>query len=153
MKHRAQKNNKKLNIEQNMPEGDGQFTPSSRPSQISSQLSSSLETPKAEGDKQVAKKQNLSYQNRKVEDVTPQETEEFPSLSLFLNGRSISQLNSNNQEEYQQLQIEDDSPGLPEEETFDQEMRVLQHNIDQSPAGEADSPLEHNGVVHEQNQK
>jgi hypothetical protein len=28
-------------------------------------------------------------------------------------------------------------------------MRVLQQNIEQSPAGEADSPLEHNGVVHE----
>ena len=149
MKHRAQKNNKKLNIEQNMPEGDGQFTPSSRQEQISSQMSSALATPKAEGDQSVAKKQNLSYQNRKAEEVVPQEPEEFPSLSLFLNGRSISQLNSNNPDEYQQLQVEDDSPGLPEEETYDREMRVLQQNIDQSPAGEVDSPLEHNGVVHE----
>jgi hypothetical protein len=32
-------------------------------------------------------------------------------------------------------------------------MRVLQHNIAQSPADEADSPLEQNSVVHEQNQK
>ena len=32
-------------------------------------------------------------------------------------------------------------------------MRVLVDNIGQSPGGEADSPLEPNSVVHEQNQK